>query len=89
MQARVRMAVLYALRQGEALGLQWKDVNFTKKTVFVWQQIQKIEGTYQFVKLKSEDSIRTLELDDETSAALKAHKIQQNMDRLATGAIWE
>ena len=89
MQARVRMAVLSALRQGEALGLQWKDVDFTKKTVFVWQQIQKIEGTYQFVKLKSEDSIRTLELDDETSAALKAHKIQQNMDRLAAGDKWE
>jgi integrase len=52
MQARVRVAVLYALRQGEALGLQWKDVDFTKKTVFIWQQIQKIEGTYQFVKLK-------------------------------------
>jgi integrase len=89
MQARVRMAVLYALRQGEALGLQWKDVDFTKKTVFIWQQIQKIEGTYQFVKLKSEDSTRTLEIDDETLAALKAHKIQQNMDRLAVGDKWE
>ena len=89
MQARVRMAVLYALRQGEALGLQWKDVDFTKKTVFIWQQIQKIEGTYQFVKLKSEDSTRTLEIDDETLAALKAHKIQQNMDRLAVGDKWK
>ena len=88
-QARVRMAVLYALRQGEALGLQWKDVDFTKKTVFIWQQIQKIEGTYQFVKLKSEDSTRTLEIDDETLATLKAHKIQQNMDRLAMGDKWE
>ena len=86
MQARVRMAILYAMRQGEALGLQWKDVDFTKKTVFIWQQIQKIEGTYQFVKLKSEDSIRTLEIDDETLAALKAHKVKQNMDRLATRA---
>ena len=89
MQARVRMAVLYALRQGEALGLQWKDVDFTKKTVFIWQQIQKIDGTYQFVKLKSEDSTRTLEIDDETLTALKAHKIQQNMERLAVGDKWE
>jgi integrase len=89
MQARVRMATLYAMRQGEALGLQWKDVDFTKKTVFIWQQIQKIEGTYQFVKLKSEDSIRTLEIDDETLAALKAHKVKQNMDRLAMGDKWE
>lgn len=89
MQSRVRIAVLYALRQGEALGLQWKDVDFTKKTVFIWQQIQKIEGAYEFVKLKSDDSIRTLEIDEETLAALKAHKIQQNMDRLAMGDKWE
>jgi len=89
MQARVRIAVLYALRQGEALGLQWKDIDFTKKTIFIWQQIQKIEGAYDFVKLKSEDSIRTLEIDDETLAALKAHKIQQNTDRLAMGDKWE
>jgi integrase len=88
MQARVRIAVLYALRQGEALGLQWKDVDFTKKTVFIWQQIQKIESVYEFVKLKSDDSIRTLAIDDETLAALKAHKIQQNMDRLAMGDKW-
>jgi integrase len=89
MQARVRIAVLYALRQGEALGLQWKDVDFAKKTIFIWQQIQKIEGAYEFVKLKSDDSIRTLEIDDETLAALKAHKIQQNTDRLAMGDKWE
>jgi integrase len=88
MQARVRMAVLYALRQGEALGLQWKDVDFNKKTVFIWQQVQKIEGVYEFVKLKSEDSIRTLEIDDETLVALKTHKIQQNLERLAMGDKW-
>ncbi len=89
MQARVRMAVLYAMRQGEALGLQWKDVDFNKKTVFIWQQVQKIDGVYEFVKLKSEDSSRTLEIDDETLAALKAHKVQQNMDRLAMGDKWK
>ena len=89
MQARIRIAILYALRQGEALGLQWKDIDFTKKTVFIWQQIQKIEGDYEFVKLKSDDSIRTLEIDDETLSALKAHKIQQNTDRLAMGDKWE
>ena len=88
MQARIRIAVLYGMRQGEALGLQWKDVDFNKKTIFVWQQIQKIEGRYEFVKLKSDDSIRTLEVDDDTLAALKAHKIQQNIDRLASGDCW-
>lgn len=88
MQARVRLAVLYALRQGEALGLQWKDVDFNKQTVFIWQQNQKIEGTYQLAKLKSEDSIRTLEIDEDTLAALKAHKVQQNLDRLAMGNKW-
>jgi integrase len=88
MQARIRVAVLYAMRQGEALGLQWSDIDFNKKTVFIWQQIQKIEGVYEFVKLKSEDSVRTLEIDDETLVALKTHKVQQNLDRLAMGEKW-
>lgn len=88
MQARIRIAVLYGLRQGEALGLKWKDVDLDKKTIFVWQQIQKIEGAYEFVKLKSGDSIRTLEIDEDTVTALRAHKIQQNMNRLAKGEGW-
>lgn len=88
MNARIRIAVIYGLRQGEALGLQWKDVDFDKGTVFVWQQIQKVGKEFKFVKLKSEASIRTLKLDSDTLDSLKHHRIAQNSIRLRQGENW-
>lgn len=89
MNARVRMAVIYGLRQGEALGLQWKDVDFEKGTIFIWQQIQKVGKEFRFVKLKSEASVRTLKLDTETLDSLRAHRIKQNETRLRLGEAWK
>lgn len=89
MNARVRMAVIYGLRQGEALGLQWKDVDFEKGTIFIWQQIQKVGKEFRFVKLKSEASVRTLKLDSETLDSLRSHRIKQNETRLRLGEAWE
>jgi integrase len=88
MNARVRMAVIYGLRQGEALGLQWKDVDFDKGTVFIWQQVQKFGKQFHFVKLKTESSVRTLKLDSETLDSLKAHRAKQNELRLRLGSEW-
>lgn len=88
MNARVRMAVIYGLRQGEALGLQWKDVDFDKGTVFIWQQVQKFGKQFHFVKLKTESSVRTLKLDSETLDSLKAHRVKQNELRLRLGSEW-
>ena len=89
MQARTRIAVLYGLRQGEALGLQWKDVDLDKGEIFVWQQVQKVNGLYVFVKLKSKYSIRTLDLDSATVMALRAHRSAQNEQRLVLGGEWQ
>ena len=89
MQARTRIAVLYGMRQGEALGLKWNDVDLDKGEIFVWQQVQKVNGVYVFVKLKSKYSVRTLELDPATILALRAHKVAQNAQRLALGEEWQ
>ena len=89
MQARIRIAVLYGLRQGEALGLQWKDVDLDKGQLFIWQQLQKVNGLYVWVKLKSKFSVRTLDLDPETVTALRAHKSSQNLQRLSMGESWQ
>ena len=87
--ARVRMAAIYGLRQGEALGLQWKDIDLDKGTVFIWQQVQKFGKEYHFVKLKTESSVRTLKLDPDTVESLKAHRIKQNEHRLSLGSEWQ
>jgi integrase len=87
--ARLRMAVLYGLRQGEALGLTWDAVDFQKKTIFIWQQVQKAGKEFYFVKLKSDSSVRTLELDEETLEALRVHKVKQSELRLKSGSEWK
>lgn len=89
MNARIRLAVIYGLRQGEALGLQWKDVDFEKGTIFLWQQVQKIGSEFKFVKLKSDASVRTLKIDKETLDSLKQHRVTQNAIRLRQGELWQ
>lgn len=89
MHARLRIAVLYGLRQGEALGLKWSDIDLEKGEIFIWQQLQKENGAYSFVKLKSKFSVRTLEMDSSTLNSLRTHKKEQNLARLLAGENWK
>lgn len=77
MEARLRIALLYGLRQGEALGLQWSDIDFNTSKVSIKKQLQNVNGKKVFVPLKSESSRRTLELDPITLKCLRSHKSQQ------------
>ena len=87
-QARMRVAVLCGLRQGEALGLKWNDVDLEKGEMFIWQQLQRVDGCFVFSKLKSTYSVRRLNIDAQTVAALRLHKSAQNALRLSLGSKW-
>ena len=77
MEARLRIALFYGLRQGEALGLQWKDIDFQTSQIQINKQLQSVEGKKVFVELKSKSSKRTLELDSVTLDSLQRHKLAQ------------
>jgi integrase len=85
---RLRVALLYGLRQGEALGLRWSDIDFKKKTLTVRYQLQKVDGTKQLVKLKTVSSRRTLPLDENTLIAFQEHKRLVSTLRLSAGENW-
>ena len=72
--ARLHIALLCGLRQGEALGLQWSDINWAQNSLTVKGQVQKVDGKYQFVHLKTARSYRTIYMTDETIKALKFHQ---------------
>jgi integrase len=74
MGARLHIAVICGLRQGEALGLKWSDVDFKNQTIDVRLQLQKIDGVYQLVPLKTFRSRRTISLTDETTRVLFEYK---------------
>jgi integrase len=48
------------LRQGEALGLQWSDVDLENGMLNVRQQLQRIDGPLRLVELKTAKSRRTI-----------------------------
>jgi integrase len=85
---RWRLACFYGLRQGEALGLRWSNIDFENKTIKICEKMQTIDGIRVHVPLKSKSSNRALELDDATIESLKIHRKLQAERRLALGPDW-
>lgn len=89
MSARLHIALLAGLRQGEALGLRWQDIDFDSATLEVRNQIQKIDGHLQLTGLKTDRSKRFIALTGGSLESLKQHRqIIENM-RLACGDFWQ
>jgi integrase len=70
---RLHIALICGLRQGEALGLRWSDIDNQRGIIRVATQIQKIEGKYQFTDLKTHRSRRTIVLGGETQRVIESH----------------
>jgi len=80
------VALTLGLRQGEVLGLRWKDVNLDTGTLTVRMQLQRGSGV--LVEPKTDRSRRTLALPTMTVDALKQHRKRQAEERLRAGAQW-
>jgi integrase len=72
--ARLHLALICGLRQGEALGLQWKNVDLEQGTLEIVSQIQIENRKSVFVPLKSERSRRTIYLTQATLLAIREHQ---------------
>ena len=83
MSARLHIALLCGLRQGEALGLRWQDIDLDSGVLEVRNQIQMIDGKLQLTGLKTERSRRSLVLTSGSLESLKLHK--QIIDRKRSG----
>jgi integrase len=88
MSARLHIALLCGLRQGEALGLRWQDVDLINGVLEVRNQIQMIDGKLQLTGLKTERSRRSLVLTLGALESLKQHKEIINQMRNAYGLDW-
>jgi integrase len=71
--ARLHIALICGLRQGESLGLTWDAVDLDAKTIKVKRQVQIVNGVQVFTDLKTEKSSRLIALTEETTAALRSH----------------
>jgi integrase len=86
-------AINLGLRQGELLGLRWADLDLTGKKMTISRAVERIgrldgKSRLEFVELKTERSRRTLTIPETLAQVLKAHRLVQIEDRLATGPEW-
>jgi len=89
LEALYSVALALGLRQGEALGLRWQDVDLEAGTLRVSHSLQRFGKAFQLVEPKTARSRRTLALPAIAAAALRAHRTKQLEERLAAGPLWE
>jgi len=90
-----RLSALYSaalavgLRQGEALGLRWPDVDLDAGTLAVRNSLQRIDGKLQLVEVKTLKSRRTITLPKVATDALRKHRARQEQERQLAGTRWQ
>ncbi len=89
LEALYSVALALGLRQGEALGLRWEDIDMDKCTLKVRYALQRIDGKPQLVEPKTQKSRRTIYMPQVTVTALHAHRVRQLEERLAAGTRWK
>ncbi len=80
-----QLAAATGMRRGELLGLRWRDVDLDAGRVSVRQQYTRQGGALAFCPPKSQKSIRTVDLDEDTTAVLREQREAQGFERRAWG----
>jgi integrase len=83
------VALALGLRQGEALGLAWTDVDLVAGTLRVRHALQRVDGRQQLVEPKTSRSRRSLVLPAFVTQALGDHRHRQLEERLNAGPRWQ
>jgi integrase len=89
MSARLHIALLCGLRQGEALGLRWQDVDLETGLIEVRNQVQKIDGELQLTGLKTDRSRRCVALTSASLESLKEHRQLVASMKKVSGIAWQ
>lgn len=78
------LAITTGMRRGEILGLRWKDVDLDKGILYVRQTLSK-DGKKFLSGAKTDSSVRSIKLSNETIAVLRKHKARVAREKLQLG----
>ncbi|WP_046176513.1 tyrosine-type recombinase/integrase [Domibacillus indicus] len=79
------LALTTGMRQGEILGLRWKDVDFEKDCLRITQTLST-DGKEIFPYTKTKSGTRTVDLPEETLIQLEKHKKLVDKEKQELGA---
>ncbi|MBU5369592.1 site-specific integrase [Enterococcus avium] len=71
-----RLLAFTGLRGGEALALEWNDIDFDKKRLTVSKSISQTRKGFKVSSPKTKSSYRTITLDDKTVRTLKRWQLR-------------
>ncbi|MFN0073040.1 MAG: tyrosine-type recombinase/integrase [Chloroflexota bacterium] len=89
LEALYSVALAVGLRRGEALGLQWEDIDLDAAMMHIRKALQSVGGVLTLVDVKSRTSNRSIPLPAFAVRALRQHKRRQIEERLAAGPAWK
>ncbi len=89
LEALYSVALSLGLRQGEALGLRWDDVDLENGTLTVRYALQRVNSKLELVEPKTKKSRRTIALPSVAVNALTKHKLTQDSERQWAGDRWQ
>lgn len=92
LEALYGISLTLGLRQGEALGLCWSDIDFEKETLSVRRSLQRVNRELVLTELKTRGSRRDIPLPTSLVQSLREHRTRQLEDRLAAsewGNSWD
>ncbi len=85
----IRLFLLSGVRRGELCGLEWKDIDFKNNMITVCRTSQYLPGKGIFTKgTKTDSSVRTIRLPEQTFEMLKEFRKWQRKRRVAVGDRW-
>lgn len=79
----------YALRRGEVLGLQWKNIDFEKRIITIQNSVVRAGKAIFQESTKTQSSNRILPMDDEIYNYLKEHKKHQRTNSHLFGKMYD
>ena len=81
-----RLLAFTGMRKGEALALNWSDIDFDKKLVHITKGVVLDENEIPVISTtKTKKSVRTVSLDDASLAILRKWKIEQAKELMSIG----
>ncbi len=90
LEALYVLAVTTGMRQGEILGLRWRDVDLDHGMVQIRGSMQALKGVgLHIAEPKTAGSRRHVMLSQRPIEALRRHRVGQAAERLRIGANWE
>jgi integrase len=89
LEALYVLAITTGMRQGELLGLKWRDVDLDAAWLRIRVTVRKLHGEFIYTPPKTERSRRGVALTAIAVAALRRHQVRQEEAKTTAGLAWQ